>query len=439
MIFPKLPKVKKQESFKIKFFFFFRFLGDGATYCFLPIFYMFVYPGDSPKEIIYKSILVAVQPAMAILSNFLISFIAGNEKKNITILKIVLPIEIALICSIGFVSFSFPLLLIFSCIAYFLDMGCFSLMDSMAGDINAVEGSKYLWVRLTGSIGYALSCFFIGFIVAAINSQNAIVGYSYGFLCMLPVYLLGYASLYILNPYDINKYKEENSLYEEKDVNSYSFIDLIKDKNFICYLIFIALLIGLTYVTDNSYSDYYSNVVQAGTTNKDPIKLSISYIGMFISEIVISVLISPFIKSKNLKLILFLAGAFLVIRTILLGTFTYFGTDAIPYALFTSANFLRGFSFTAYVSINVPILLNILGIKKKTKGIFLVNLSYNMVSLIGQLSYSSIIVKFKNAGLNTGHFMLFYIIAILSFLSLLLVPFIKIDKNKNEKVIEKEN
>lgn len=432
-----MPKFKHIETSKLKLFYFFRFLGDGATYAFLPIFYMFVYPGDSPREILYKSILVAVQPAMAILSNFVIGKISGNEKRNLTIIKIMLPIEIALISSIGFVSFSFALLLIFSCLAYFMDMACFSLMDSTAGDVLAIEGGKYMWVRLTGSFAYMVMNFLIGFIVASINSKNVIIGYSYGFLCMLPAYILGYVSLFYIQPYNIDEYKEDNFNNEEKDVSQCTYNELFKNKDFVLYLLFIGLIIGLTCIIDNTYSDYYSSVIQGGTMNKDPIKLSTSSFPMYITEIVVSIIAFPLIKPKGYKALMLLSGSFLVIRGILLGTFSYFGTDVIPYGLFVTSNSLRGFTYAVYVTANIPILQNILGIKLKTKAIFMVNLFYNSINLIGQLTYNSIIVGFKNIGLGSGHYMNFYIIAILGFLSLFLLPFIKVNTTKSEEVTKK--
>lgn len=432
-----MPKFKHVETSKLKFFYFFRFLGDGATYAFLPIFYMFVYPGDSPKEILYKSILVAVQPAMAILSNFTIGKISGNEKRNLLIIKIMLPIEMALISSIGFVSFSFTLLLIFSCLAYFMDMACFSLMDSMAGDILAIEGGKYMWVRLTGSFSYMLMNFLIGFIIASINSQNVIIGYSYGFLCMLPAYLIGYVSLFYINPYNIDDYKEVSFTEEDKDVSQYGYNELFKNKDFVLYLLFIGLIIGLTCIVDNTYSDYYSSVIQGGTMNKDPIKLSTSSFPMYITEIVVSIIAFPLIKPKGFKAFMLLSGGFLVIRCALLGSFSYFGTSTIPYGLFVASNSLRGFTYAIYVTANIPILQNILGIKLKTKGIFMINLFYNSVNLIGQLTYNSIILGFKNLGLGSGHYMNFYIIGILGLLSLILIPFININKLKSEEVIKK--
>lgn len=93
---------KQIESKKMCLLYFLRYFSDGCVYGFLPCYFLLAF-----TDTLEVGILLASIPLSSLLGNIIIGKLSKNEKRNLFLLKIFLPIESCFICSIGFVNFSF--------------------------------------------------------------------------------------------------------------------------------------------------------------------------------------------------------------------------------------------------------------------------------------------------------------------------------------------
>lgn len=417
---------KQIESKKMCLLYFLRYFSDGCVYGFLPCYFLLAF-----TDTLEVGILLASIPLSALLGNIIIGKLSKNEKRNLFLLKIFLPIESCLICSIGFVNFSFALTLIFSIIGNFFSMSMYNLLDAIAGDINVEEHSKFSSMRCFGSLGYMFGALIIGFIVKAFQRLNisSSSAYGYGFICILPIYLLLMSLTYWMKPYDLSL------SHPETKNQSYSYKDLFKNKNFVLYAIIIAFLIGGLLFADNIYTDYWN---LGNTEDNNPASLGMSTALYEAIEFITSLIVAALISSSNLKAILSIGISASVLRFLGLGVCTYIdvksvlGFGASSIAILMATNSLRGIVFGCFASTFVPFLNEIVGIKLKTPGVFIVTMSYGLINGIGQLVFKYMINGFKFVSGSSGHYPSFFLLAAIMTLLLLILPFIKFNKKVEE-------
>lgn len=413
----------KKESAKMRALYLARYFADGCVYGFLPAYFLLAF--TDPWQV---GILLASMPVTALLGNFAISRFTADERRNLALMKLLIPVEAIFICTIGFVRFSFGLTLVSSLIGNFVCTSIYNLLDAVGGDVLAVEGGKFSSLRAFGALGYLFGALAIGFLVDAF-AQDSAVGYSYAFACILPVYLAVVLLALSMSPFDLAK------TIPSSQGEKASYKAIFADSNFVLYALFSSLLIGVVFIADNAYTDYW-NLGPDGNpaSNNSPSSLGISTAIFELVEFLSGMALSFLLTKRNLKLALWAGGVASLVRLVGLGVLTAvdvksrWGFSLPSMSLLMGVNALRGVAFGCFTGSFVPILSEVLGLKGKTRGLFVVTFGYGLVSGIGQLTLKQGIASFKGVSASSGHFPLFFLLAAITGSILLLLPFLKTSK-----------
>lgn len=420
--------LKQKESLKMRFLYFTRYFADGCVYGFLSCYFLLAF--TDPLEV---GVLLSSIPLTSLVGNMLIGRFSGDEKRNLFLLRILVPLEAAFICTIGFVRFSFAVTLLFSLIGNFICSSIYNLLDSIAGDIQSVEGGKFTTLRSFGALGYLFGALAIGYVVEAFPVESS-YGYGYAFVCVLPVYLALVLLSFTVTPLDIG------SKHPEVTSQKYSYKSVITNRNYLFYWIFISFLIGGLFISDNLYTDYWNLGTDGmNAENNRPSFLGISTAIFELAEFLTGIVMAWYLSTKKLKNALAIGCFAQIVRLIGLGVITLvdvkarwgFGFEAM--ALLIGVNSLRGVVFGCFTASLIPVLNNILGLKNKTKGVFLITWGYGLVSGVGQLVLKYGINGFKSVSGSTGHYPIFFLLTGMAVVLFLLIPYINIDDKKSEK------
>lgn len=434
-----LMDIKRKESAKLRFLYVMRYFGDGAIYGFLPCFFLLAFSGED--QALQLGILLSSIPFTSILGNAVVGKLSGDEKRNLTLIRILMPIEVLFVCSIGFVKDYFVLVFFFSVIGNFINNAVYALMDSVTGEVQRVEGGRFIAIRSCGAFGYLFGALCVGFLAEALN-PDSVLGYGYAFLCMIPVYGLAYGAIWWVSPKDLmreNGGKAEDEPRAGKSQGSYK--ALFRSRSFVCFLAFTSLLIGMVFFSDNVYTDYW-NLASNGTNaiNNKPSFLGMSTALTEVVEFSCGVILSFFITPKTIKWALFAGGAAFVIRCLGLGVLTYvdiktaWGFGLPTMALLMGVNMVRGISFSCYNAASLPMVEALVGDTCRSKGMFSLSMGFSLVNGVGQLCFKYIVSGFKSLTGSTGHYPVFFVCAGLMVLALFLLPMIRLPKGgKKEK------
>lgn len=388
-----------KETWKIRALEFAKYFGDAFCYAFLPAYILIVFGQGSSTDLagaFRTGALLASIPVMAVLGNIVIGPLATNEKHNLLLLRIIMPIEASFLVTIGFLGHNFVGVLLFSMIANFCNSASYSLIDSIAGDVSAAEHSTFASIRVYASGAYLLSTLcsvflLAGFIFIGLTNEES---YKYMFLAALPFFVVSYTALFLIKPYDIDDYKEEGNEAEsqKQSVKDVKITSLLKNRNFVFYLIFVAFLVCMVFVSDNIMSTYWVFKAVAPVDSGgsfwnsfypfSPSFLSVAYVVMMVSEIATSLIMSRFAKPQRYKLLFFIGAFALIFRMFGMGVLAYFDVSEM-YSYFL-VNITRGIAWGSFIAVHVPMIENIVGIKKKTKAIFLTTMVYQSICAVSQ-------------------------------------------------------
>jgi MFS family permease len=427
-------RIASPETKKLRGIYFTRYFADGMVYSFLACYFLLAFPGTD--NALKLGLLLASMPLMEVLGNVVIGFLAGNSRRNLLLLRILMPIEVAFLVSIGFVRFSFALTLIFSMIANFIYLTIYALLDGISGDSLAREGGKYVSIREFGAVGYLFGAVTAGFIAESFG-ENSVVGYGNAFLCALPFYAIAYLLINLLHPYEWSLSKEAPQ--DKKAVRKQEYHDIFHEKDFVRYVIFIAIVMGLLFFTDNTYTDYW-NLDENGVNalNNRPSFLGLSTGLMEVGEVSIGLILYFVMRNKDMKKVTLFSALCLFFRCLGLGILTYldikklWGFTTPTMALLMGVNMLRGIAWGAFAASVIPVVENLLGIELKSKGIFIVCIGYGLTNGLGQIAFEYIVNAFKSASGSTGHYPIFFLAAGLILLSLILLPKIRLKPEEKE-------
>lgn len=418
--------LNQKESWKMRALYFARYFADGCVYGFLSCYFLLAFTDALEVGILLSSI-----PLTSLVGNLVIGKFSGDEKRNLLLLKILIPIEASFICTIGFVRFSFGLTLLFSLIGNFICSSIYNLLDSIAGDIQIVEGGKFTVLRSFGALGYLFGALIIGFVVEAFP-VSSMEGYGYAFACVLPVYFTIVVLAFLMTPLDIS------TTHPEAKKETYSYRKIFTNRNFICYWLFLSLLIGGLFFSDSVYTDYWN----LGTNGENAINNKPSFLGISTAifelfEFLTGIVLAWYLSTKRLKTALTIGCLAEIIRFIGLGLLTFYDIKAkwgfgySTMAFLMGVNALRGVVFGCFTATLIPVLTNVLGLKNKTKGVFLITWGYGLVNGIGQLVFKYVLAGFKSVSGSTGHYPIFFLLAGLTMFLFLFLPFVKLKDDSN--------
>jgi len=269
-----------------------RYTSDALIYAFLPLFFH-----SLDLSTFYTGALLASVPIMAIVGNLVMSFLCKSNKRNMMLLKILMPIEIIACSLIGFFN-NFVIVLILSMVMNFCNSSFYALLDGVCSSISTNEKKNYAGIRIFGSIAYLFSSFCGGFLIDHIN-------YCFTFLIAGGVWCIDYFLLFTFK-----EIENQMKLGDEKENEPYA--NPLKNKQFILYFFFYILILSASHSTDTFFSLYAKDVKGISSSN-----YGILYSSMILTEIIV-MFITLKVKFKKNSLMLIISSGFLFTRIFLL-------------------------------------------------------------------------------------------------------------------------
>jgi hypothetical protein len=324
----------------------FRFLGDSYFYSFLVR-----YIKELGFSDLRLGILSALIPFMAIIGNLVLSYLATTFRKRQVIFIVWTLVEASFIIAFGF-NQNFWYVLCLDIICNFCSNAFYNNWDTFIIPISQKDNKTYASGRFFGSLAYIIGVFSGGYVLNAIN-------YKYTFVIAGSLMLLaGVLFLFLkFDPEDTKKIDQE----EDKGGVPPTYKELFQNKEYVKYMIFASLFIGMVWATDNAFN-LYSGV---GALNVSNSEFSLSYGSAIVAEGVILLLCSRFKTAKAFKTCLFIGLGSLLVRQIILAI------PNLPYQVYLSIEVIRGVSYGMILVANLNSLQRILGVRLMYKGFFL--------------------------------------------------------------------
>ena len=368
-----------------------RYIGDALVYAFLALYF-----NSLNLPAIQTGTLLASVPTMAICGNIIMSLISKSTKRNLLLMKLIMPFEMFGMVLIGFFDTFIPVL-ICSLLMNICNSCFYSLLDGVAGEVSASSNKKYAGIRIFGSIAYFIGSFSGGFLINSIN-------YKFTFIIAATTYLIGYIIIYFINSNELNS--EQNN-----EQNSNFLKVLFSNKTFIFYLVFYTCVMSMNNITDNFFSLFAKDI-----KGMPEDIYGIVYSSMILVE-VIMMFISLKIKKINNKLILIIASLFLIARPLTL----FF---EIPYFMLFIVPIFRGIGWGLILAYNIVTLNTFLESKYITKAILVLTI-FTQISNMILNQFGPIIVE------KTSYNIFFIILATIGTIGLISIAINKI-KRKTE-------
>lgn len=337
---------------KAQAFNFLRYISDALIYAFLPLFFNSL---DLPS--IQTGTLLASVPLMAILGNVVMSLLAKSVKRNVLLIKIMMPIEIVAASLIAFFT-NFYLVLIFSIIMNFCNSSFYSLLDGVCSSIATSEKRNYVSIRIFGSIAYLVSSLCGGFLIDKID-------YKFTFLIAGIIWCVDYIIIYTLVLKNINEFEDINII----EGNQKESCNPFKVKLFIFYAIFYIFAISASHACDTFFSLYVKDEREISSNI-----YGILYSSMILTEIIV-MLITIFIKFKKQYIMLLISAVFLFLRIFLLCF------DLPQEALYFIPS-LRGIGWGLLLAYHINTIKTFLNPRQLVKAIFILTIGLHIIVVI---------------------------------------------------------
>ncbi|MDY6048402.1 MAG: MFS transporter, partial [Bacilli bacterium] len=331
-----------------------RYFGDSLFYNFLNRYYYHL--GFSSFEL---SVLLALLPLMAVISNLVLSKVANSNRRNFILLLIWSLLEGLGICGFFFAK-SFVFVLLLDIVCFFCTTSYYNLLDTFGVKICEVNSKSFSSIRVFGTIGYILGTFLGGIFIKNLSYEVTFLigGSLYLLTCVL---LLGFKFI---------DFKES----EEKEVVKIEYKKIFSNKCFIYYFIFGVILISINNSSDSLYGLFTASI----GVNDD-------IFGYFSSATVaieaILLFLTSFFKRKRFFLLLSIGLIAEIVKLV------FFSIPNMNEYYYLSAQLLRGITFGSYLASNVALLMDVLNEKYFSSGLFILTSMQQLVlALINNVS-----------------------------------------------------
>ncbi|MDY4829192.1 MAG: MFS transporter [Bacilli bacterium] len=331
-----------------------RYFGDSLFYNFLNRYYYHL--GFSSFEL---SVLLALLPLMAVISNLVLSKVANSNRRNFILLLIWSLLEGLGICGFFFAK-SFVFVLLLDIVCFFCTTSYYNLLDTFGVKICEVNSKSFSSIRVFGTIGYILGTFLGGIFIKNLSYEVTFLigGSLYLLTCVL---LLGFKFI---------DFKES----EEKEVVKIEYKKIFSNKCFIYYFIFGVILISI-----NNSSDSLYGLFTASIGVKDDIFGYFSSATVAIEAILL--FLTSFFKRKRFFLLLSIGLIAEIVKLV------FFSIPNMNEYYYLSAQLLRGITFGSYLASNVALLMDVLNEKYFSSGLFILTSMQQLVlALINNVS-----------------------------------------------------
>ncbi|MDY6009470.1 MAG: MFS transporter [Bacilli bacterium] len=331
-----------------------RYFGDSLFYNFLNRYYYHL--GFSSFEL---SVLLALLPLMAVISNLVLSKVANSNRRNFILLLIWSLLEGLGICGFFFAK-SFVFVLLLDIVCFFCTTSYYNLLDTFGVKICEVNSKSFSSIRVFGTIGYILGTFLGGIFIKNLSYEVTFLigGSLYLLTCVL---LLGFKFI---------DFKES----EEKEVVKIEYKKIFSNKCFIYYFIFGVILISINNSSDSLYGLFTASI----GVNDD----IYGYFSSFTVAIeAILLFLTSFFKRKRFFLLLSIGLIAEIVKLV------FFSIPNMNEYYYLSAQLLRGITFGSYLASNVALLMDVLNEKYFSSGLFILTSMQQLVlALINNVS-----------------------------------------------------
>ena len=331
-----------------------RYFGDSLFYNFLNRYYYYL--GFSSFEL---SVLLALLPLMAVISNLVLSKVANSNRRNFILLLIWSLLEGLGICGFFFAK-SFVFVLLLDIVCFFCTTSYYNLLDTFGVKICEANSKSFSSIRVFGTIGYILGTFLGGIFIKNLSYEVTFLigGSLYLLTCVL---LLGFKFI---------DFKES----EEKEVVKIEYKKIFSNKCFIYYFIFGVILISINNSSDSLYGLFTASI----GVNDD-------IFGYFSSATVaieaILLFLTSFAKKKRFFLLLTIGLIAEIVKLI------FFSVPDMNEYFYLFSQLLRGITFGSYLASNVALLMDVLNEKYFSSGLFILTSMQQLVlALINNVS-----------------------------------------------------
>lgn len=331
-----------------------RYFGDSLFYNFLNRYYYHL--GFSSFEL---SVLLALLPLMAVISNLVLSKVANSNRRNFILLLIWSLLEGLGICGFFFAK-SFVFVLLLDIVCFFCTTSYYNLLDTFGVKICEANSKSFSSIRVFGTIGYILGTFLGGIFIKNLS-------YEVTFLIGGSLYLL---TCFLLLGFKFIDFKES----EEKEVVKIEYKKIFSNKCFIYYFIFGVILISINNSSDSLYGLFTASI----GVNDD----IYGYFSSFTVAIeAILLFLTSFFKRKRFFLLLSIGLIAEIVKLV------FFSIPNMNEYYYLSAQLLRGITFGSYLASNVALLMDVLGEKYFSSGLFILTSMQQLVlALINNVS-----------------------------------------------------
>ena len=344
----------KKAFYYVVIIYLIRYFGDSLFYNFLNRYYYHL--GFSSFEL---SVLLALLPLMAVISNLVLSKVANSNRRNFILLLIWSLLEGLGICGF-FLAKSFVFVLLLDIVCFFCTTSYYNLLDTFGVKICEANSKSFSSIRVFGTIGYILGTFLGGIFIKNLS-------YEVTFLIGGSLYLL---TCFLLLGFKFIDFKES----EEKEVVKIEYKKIFSNKCFIYYFIFGVILISINNSSDSLYGLFTASI----GVNDD-------IFGYFSSATVaieaILLFLTSFFKRKRFFLLLSIGLIAEIVKLV------FFSIPNMNEYYYLSAQLLRGITFGSYLASNVALLMDVLNEKYFSSGLFILTSMQQLVlALINNVS-----------------------------------------------------
>lgn len=335
----------KRNYFLLCINYFLIFISNALFLSFFQIF--LISKGFSEGKI---GIISSITPLLCIIANPLYSLIGKNNKRIRYILLILCLLEALVILLVYKVS-NFTFLIFIMCLVAMVDPPLFVILDSYASSFIKEHNFNYSYIRIIGTISFAIGTFLCGILVEKI-------GYGIVFIS---------AAILMILSFIITLFLKTNSIDQDKEKGD--FILLLKNKSFMIFAIYYVFILAFMALGDTYISVYLTNVKHI-----DESTYGIIHSLWVVIELVCVLILNKF-KVKNERVLLIVMGVSFLLRILVMGL------DTLTFVVILGALF-RGIGMGIIIYLYIPLVGKLVKPSNVSTALLLIAMVKSLLSTI---------------------------------------------------------
>ncbi|MFA5289884.1 MAG: MFS transporter [Candidatus Izemoplasmatales bacterium] len=346
------------EKGKFQLFYFIRFFGDAFFYPFMSIYLMS--KGLSEGQL---GIVLAITPITTILANPLWNFLIKDMRTSRMVLKFMTLIEGVLIITLTQVS-GFELYLLVITLIAFMCSPFIPIQDGFAATFANRQKIEYSSIRIYASIAYVIASALAGLLVG-------LVGYTALFIVSGSFFIATMFIVLWLKPVGEDPTKVDAP---KRDIKK-----LLKNREFIKYLVFYVLVIGSVRIGDSFFGVYITESRGMGM---------VAYGILYSAFVLVEVWTMRFLMVKGL---IVSEQKLMVFSTVLFALrFLCYGLN-LPLSVIIIATLFRGLSWGIIIYAHIKFVMKIVSVENITTAIMILTLFFSIFTGVGNFIFGSVI------------------------------------------------